>query len=113
MSYEENSLRIGTGNFFTRNRELNRADQGIFDRDQRIAILVPGWLAVNGLAGDEADGSSQPSRSSTKLPGRRGYRTGGLRLLSDRTFARFGSTRPNGVAGFAATSRVLSRRAPS
>jgi hypothetical protein len=58
MSYEENSLRIGTGNFFTRNRELNRADQGIFDRDQRIAILVPGWLAVNGLAGDEADGSS-------------------------------------------------------
>jgi hypothetical protein len=56
MSYEENSLRIGTGNFPARNSELNQPIREFSTGIRESRFLVPGWLAVNGLAGDEADG---------------------------------------------------------
>ena len=64
--------RITEQEFFTRNRELNRADQGIFDRDQRIAFLVPGgYLPLTIWPVMKPTAQAHAVKVFTKLPDRR------------------------------------------
>ena len=59
--------------FSARNRELNQPIREFSTGIREARFWVPGWaFAVNGLAGEEADGSSHAFKVFTKLPGRRG-----------------------------------------